>query len=77
MTTLNIDLDDSTYEELNEIAITQGKNSIELVREVIRHYLEDAQDIQVAAEVLARLEKGESHTISLDELEERLNAVVH
>ena len=75
MTTLNIDIDDSIYEELNDIAISQGKNPIELAGEVIRNYLENAEDIRIATEALARLEKGESHIISLDELEERLNAV--
>jgi len=75
MTTLNIDIDDSIYEELNEIATTQGKNTIDLAREVIRNYLENAEDIRIATEALARFENGESHTISLDELEERLNAL--
>lgn len=72
MTTMNLELDDSLFQLLNRTALLLGKNSIDLAREVITYYLEDVEDIRLAQNALRRLEKGESSTISLDELEKCL-----
>jgi predicted DNA-binding protein len=72
MTTMNLELEDSLFQLLNKTAILLGKNSIDLAREVITYYLEDVEDMRLAQNALGRLEKGESSTISLDELEKCL-----
>jgi predicted DNA-binding protein len=72
MTTLNVDLEESLFQLLNRTASTLGKNSMDLAREVITYYLEDVEDMRLANAALRRLEKGESSTISLDELEKCL-----
>ncbi|SJM96267.1 conserved hypothetical protein [Crenothrix polyspora] len=72
MTTLNIDLDDSIFQLLNRTAANLGKNSFDLVREIVSYYLEDVEDMHLANDALTRLEKGESDVISLGELEKRL-----
>jgi predicted DNA-binding protein len=72
MTTLNIDLDDSIFQLLNRTAANLGKNSFDLVREIVIYYLEDVEDMHLANDALTRLEKGESDVICLDELEKRL-----
>ncbi|SJM91739.1 DUF6290 family protein [Crenothrix polyspora] len=74
MTTLKLTLDDSLFQLLSKTASALGKNPLDLIREVITYYLEDLEDLRLASDALERLEKGESCTISLDELEQRLCA---
>jgi predicted DNA-binding protein len=75
MTSINLELEEPTFQQLSQIAIKQGKSSLDLVHELIARYLEDTQDINLATEAITRLEKGESYTLSLDELEERLHGI--
>ena len=77
MSSLTLELDDLLLQRLTTIAITQGKSSFDLATEAIARYLDDLRDIELATQAMEQLESGESYTLSLNELQERLDAMEH
>ncbi len=70
---ITIDTLDSTEElEIISMAHEAGKNAGQLAADIIREYLEDRHDALRADIVLGEIEHGESHTISLSELEAQI-----
>ncbi|MDX1654552.1 MAG: CopG family transcriptional regulator [Candidatus Competibacteraceae bacterium] len=62
-----------TKHRLAELAQTTGKAPADIVQEALDSYLDDLEDTEQAAAVLGRIERGEEGTITLDELERRLD----
>jgi RHH-type rel operon transcriptional repressor/antitoxin RelB len=50
-----------------------GKTPAEIIREALETYAEDLEDVIAADEALDRIESGEESTITLTELERRLD----
>jgi predicted DNA-binding protein len=69
----NILIDQETERGLKALAGLTGKSEPDLLREAVATYLEDLKDARDADHVLDRIEAGEEGTLSLDELERRLD----
>jgi RHH-type rel operon transcriptional repressor/antitoxin RelB len=70
-----IHLDTVTEQRLTHIAALQSKAPEQVIRDLLAEYLQDLEDAAEAEEILARLERGEEQTITLEELEARLDAM--
>ena len=65
-------LPDETYARLQDIASKTGRTATYYIREAIEAHLDDLEDIYLAERALARRERGESRTYTLDELSREL-----
>ena len=72
---LAIKLDEETERRLELLAAQTHRTKTFYAREAILAYLDDLEDIYAAEETLKNLANGKSKTITLDEMEKRLNAV--
>ncbi|MBP7859830.1 TraY domain-containing protein [Patescibacteria group bacterium] len=72
---LAIKLDKETDKRLQLLAERTHRTKTFYAREAILAYLEDLEDIYSAEETLNNLSSGKSKTITLDEMEKRLNNV--
>ena len=67
-----IHLDPAIDRRLEALANATGKQPADIVHEALAAYLEDLEDAKTAEEILARLERGEEGTVSLEDLEKHL-----
>ena len=74
---LAIKLDKETERRLELLAIKTHRTKTFYAREAILAYLDDLEDIYAAEEILKNLANGKSKTITLDEMEKRVNAVAN
>lgn len=70
-----IEFDAQTERALSRLAALAGKDADELIKEAVREYLDDLQDIADAEAIAQRIEHGDERVIPLDELERRLDAL--
>ena len=70
---LAIKLDQQTEQRLQNLANLTNRTKTFYAREAIMAYIEDLEDIYLAEKSLKNLATGKSKTITLDEMEERLN----
>jgi RHH-type rel operon transcriptional repressor/antitoxin RelB len=66
-------LDPGTEQRLNDLSNSTSKTPAEIIREALETYAEDLEDVIAADEALDRIESGEESTITLTELERRLD----
>ncbi|MEA3278578.1 MAG: CopG family transcriptional regulator [Pseudomonadota bacterium] len=71
MTTIVVDHE--TEKGLKTLADLTGKSEPDILREAVTAYLEDLQDAREADRVLDRIEAGEEGTLTLEEMERRLD----
>ncbi|HYN89859.1 MAG TPA: DUF6290 family protein [Ardenticatenaceae bacterium] len=69
MNSLTIQLPDELYERAESLAAQQGETLGALVQSLLEEYLEEAEDIRAAREVLARIATGEETLVPWDEYE--------
>jgi len=72
---LTLDLNTDVEQELKNIAKQSGKETEQLIKELVLEYLEDMSDNVLLEKAMEKLAKGESSTISLQEWTEKLNNV--
>jgi RHH-type transcriptional regulator, rel operon repressor / antitoxin RelB len=65
-------LSDETYSRLQALAQRTGRTATFYVREAIESHIDELEDLYLAEEATLRLRRGESRTITLDELEREL-----
>lgn len=65
-------LPDETYARLQDMAAKTGRTATFYIREAIEAHIDDLEDIYLAEQVLGRRDRGESRTVSLDELSREL-----
>jgi RHH-type rel operon transcriptional repressor/antitoxin RelB len=69
----NIILDQETEKGLKALAGLTGKSEPEVLRAAVAAYLEDLEEVGDADRILDRIEAGSEDTLSLDELDRRLD----
>lgn len=74
---LAIKLDNEIEQRLQSLAERTHRTKTFYVREAILAYLEDLEDIYSAEVALNNLSSGKSKTITLNEMEKRLNNVAN
>jgi RHH-type rel operon transcriptional repressor/antitoxin RelB len=68
MKQMAVRIPDETYDRLQNMAAKTGRTATFYIRQAIDAHLDDLEDLYLAEEVLGRREKGQSKTISLDQL---------
>lgn len=74
---LAIKLEAEIEERLHALAKRTNRTKTFYAREAILAYLEDLEDVYLANKALKNLASGKSKTITLDEMEARLNNVAN
>lgn len=69
----SIVVDQETERGLKDLAGLTGKSEPDLLREAVAAYVEDVKDARDADRVLDRIEAGTEKTLSLNELDRRLD----
>ena len=72
-----MEINKETERRLELLTIKTHRTKTFYAREAILAYLDDLEDIYAAEEVLKNLANGKSKTITLDEMEKRINAVAN
>ena len=72
---LTLDLNTDVEQELNKFAKQSGKETEQLVKELVLEYLEDMSDNVLLEKAMEKLAKGDSSTITLQEWTEKLDNV--
>ena len=72
---LNVLVPDDLRKRAKAAAALQGTSISEIVRNALEEFLEDAEDVAVAKETMARIKRGEERTYSADEVWAELDAV--
>ena len=67
-----IELDAHTEAALTQLAAMAGKDSDQLIKEVVSEYLAEQADIEQANAAYSRYLAGQEGTVSLGDLEKRL-----
>lgn len=67
-----IELDLHTEAALTQLAAMAGKDSDQLIKDVVSEYLAEQADIEQANAAYSRYLAGQEGTVSLDDLEKRL-----
>lgn len=65
---LTIRLPESTEERLSRLAKETGRTKSFYVKEALKNYLEDLEDIYLSDKVVDRIRKGEEGVISSEEM---------
>lgn len=65
---LTIRLPESTEERLSRLAKEAGRTKSFYVKEALKNYLEDLEDIYLSDKVVDRIRKGEEDVISSEEM---------
>lgn len=65
---LTIRLTESTEERLSRLAKETGRTKSFYVKEALKNYLEDLEDIYLSDKVVDRIRKGEEDVISSEEM---------
>mgnify|MGYP000936287265 CR=1 FL=1 len=65
---LTIRLPESTEERLSRLAKETGRTKSFYVKEALKNYLEDLEDIYLSDNVVDRIRKGEEDVISSEEM---------
>ena len=65
---LTIRLPESTEERLSRLAKETGRTKRFYVKEALKNYLEDLEDIYLSDKVVDRIRKGEEDVISSEEM---------
>ena len=65
---LTIRLPESTEERLSRLAKETGRTKSFFVKEALKNYLEDLEDIYLSDKVVDRIRKGEEDVISSEEM---------
>jgi len=68
-----ITFDAQTEQRLSELARHEGKQPDELIRELVEDYLEEQADAAAAEAAYQRYLAGEEKTLTLEEMEKRLD----
>jgi predicted DNA-binding protein len=68
-----ITFDSDTEKRLADLAQHEGKRPDELIRELVQDYLEEQEDATAAEAAYQRYLAGEEKTLTLDEVEKRLD----
>lgn len=69
---LTIRLPESTEERLSRLAKETGRTKSFYVKEALKNYLEDLEDIYLSDKVVDRIRRGEEDVISSEEMEKIL-----
>lgn len=64
---ITLDLDSALEQEINTIANSAGKNTGQFLTEIIKTYLEDRHDVELAEQAIKEINSGESRLLSLTE----------
>ena len=64
---ITLDLDPTLEQEINTIANVTGKNTGQFLTEIIKTYLEDRHDVELAEQAIKEINSGESRLLSLTE----------
>jgi predicted DNA-binding protein len=72
---ITLDLEPTIEQELSDIAQTTGKNTGQVLTDIILAYLEDRHDVMLAEKALDELQAREDSTMTLAELEQSINAL--
>ena len=67
-----VELSDEAYSRLEHHAEKHGRTAMSYMVDAIENLLEDLEDIEMAELALSRIKSGESHTVTLDEVQRRL-----
>ena len=65
---LTIRLPESTEERISRLAKETGRTKSFYVKEALKNYLEDLEDIYLSDKVVDRIRKGEEDVISSEEM---------
>lgn len=68
MTSIFLDLPDDIVEGLTELRRLTGHSEQQHTELALRQYLVDFYDLHAAAEVAAKIDAGETHTVKLEDL---------
>ena len=63
-----LELPDATFDRLQALASRTGRSAESHIREALEERLDDADDIRAAEIALVRRARGESRTLTLDEI---------
>ncbi len=69
---LTIRLSEPIEERLARLAKETGRSKSFYVKEALKNYLEDLEDIYLSDQVIERIRKGEEDVVSSDEMEKIL-----
>jgi predicted DNA-binding protein len=72
---MTLQLEDELADKFNELAELEHTSPAQLIKNVLREYLEDVNDARLAEQAMADLESGKSSTITLEEWERQLDAM--
>jgi predicted DNA-binding protein len=72
---ITLDLEQAIEQEINDIAQTTGKNTGQVLTDIILAYLEDRHDAMLAEKAIDELATGEDKTVTLSDLEKSINAL--
>jgi len=70
---LTLELTPQLEQEFKATAEKSGKSAAQILKELALEYLEDAQDIKEAEQVLKNIENGTDELLSLEEANKLLN----
>ena len=65
-------LSEETYHRLQTLAARTGRTATYYIREAIEEHLDELEDLYLAEQAMARRQRGESRTYSLDEMDREL-----
>jgi RHH-type rel operon transcriptional repressor/antitoxin RelB len=72
---LTVFIPDELHRRAKAEAALQGTSLSAVVRHALEEFLEDAEDVAIAEETMARMKRGEERTISREELWAELDAL--
>lgn len=68
-----LELNKALEQELQDLAVQRGRPVSQLLKEMITEYLEDIHDVALGDAAMDELVRGESTTVSFDEVKRQLN----
>jgi predicted DNA-binding protein len=68
-----LELNKALEQELQDLAVQRGRPVSQLLKEMITEYLEDIHDAALGDAAMDELVRGESTTVSFDEVKRQLN----
>lgn len=74
---ITLDLDQTLEQEINAIALSTGKNSVQFLTEIIKSYLEDRYDVELAEQAIKEINSGEVKVLSLVEARKLYDELAH
>lgn len=72
---ITLDLEQAVEHEINDIAHATGKNTKQVLTDIILAYFDDRHDAMLAENAIYEIMRGEDGTLTLSELEKSINAL--